>query len=307
MSIATVASACAREADPARSPIPAPGALWFGGDVHFGVSARSGLSDIAPSLAGAVGIVNLEGPLTREGRSFDEAAGGATWEGSRIVLTNPTDAPAKLYELGVRAVSTANNHRMDAGVTGVSRTASALEHARLLSLSHVPEFRPITASRSTLIAYDLENPAAPHQLAQALDEAATHQPSLRVVSLHVTGPASYLPRPELVTAVEVAVAHGADIVFAHGTHVIGPVERRGATVIAWGLGNLFFDCECTTEYEALILRVSLAPGHPAQVIPIRAGLGGRDASLSTDPDGVFDLLAALGSSPLRRGPVAAEF
>ena len=307
MILAMAPTACTREAVPAPEPPADPGALWFGGDVHFGVSARSGLSDIAPSLAGAVGIVNLEGPLTREGRSFGEAPGGATWEGSRIVLTNPTDAPAKLYELGVRAVSTANNHRMDAGVAGASRTAGALEHAGLLSLSDVPEFRPIGAARSTFLAYDLENPAVPDQLARALDEAAKHQPSLRVVSLHVTGPASYLPRPELLVAVEAAVFHGADIVVAHGTHVIGPVERRGSTVIAWGLGNLFFDCECTAEDEALILRVSLAPGHPAQVIPIRAGLGGRDASLHANPAGVFDLLEGLGSSPLTRVGQGAEF
>ncbi len=295
---ATAASACTREPirTTAKTPELAPDALWFGGDVHFGVSARSGLGDIAPSLAGAVGIVNLEGLISR-------SAGGSGRSGGDLWLRNPSDAPAKLRSLGVAVASIHNNHREDFGVQELADTMILLKDAGIESANR-PSRLSVGPSPYTLIAADLLTPNTAELLSSALD---TSTGSLRIVSLHVTGPASYLPRPELIAAVDAAVAHGADIVVAHGTHVIGPVERRGNTVIAWGLGNLFFDCECTTEDEAVILRVSLGPGHPAQVIPIRAGLGGRDANLHEDPAGVFDLLQALNSSPLTRGARAAEF
>ena len=87
---------------------------------------------------------------------------------------------------------------------------------------------------------------------------------------------------------------------AHGTHVVGPVERRGATVIAWGLGNLLFDCTCTDASEAVILRVELGPGLRAEVIPVRAGLGGAAVAPAPDALGILDLLDAIGAAPLRR-------
>lgn len=279
-------------------PDPAPGALWFGGDVHFGVSARSGLGDIAPILAGAVGIVNLEGPISM-------GEGGSQVRDGVVTLRNPRETATHLLNLGVRVMGTANNHRDDA-LTPDDALSWALASPKRAGIERVDSTGGIVVHDAdvNLFAYDLQDPDLPGELTAALDEIRR---GLRVVSLHVTGPASYLPRLELVALVDMAVDHGADIVVAHGTHVIGPVERRGKTVIAWGLGNLFFDCECTSEDEALILRVSIVDDHPAQVIPIRAGLGGRDAMLHENAAAVFDLLAGLGSSPLTRGPHAADF
>lgn len=289
-------SACGREPVPSTGKAPEPGALWFGGDVHFGVSARSGLGDIAPSLAGAVGIVNLEGPISME-------AGGAHVRDGVVTLQNPHETPTHLLNLGIQVATTANNHRGDDALAGTLNTPFALGEAGIADADRVHGL-VVGASEINLFAYDLRDQQSAAQLAAALDRISR---GINVIALHVTGPASYLPRPELVAAVDAAVAHGADIVVAHGTHVIGPVERRGNTVIAWGLGNLFFDCECTTEDEALILRVSLAPGHPAEIIPIRAGLFGRDAGLHEAPAAVFDLLDALNSSPLTRSSRSATF
>ena len=122
-----------------------------------------------------------------------------------------------------------------------------------------------------------------------------------IATFHTTGVPSYLPSPELRREVEGALEAGATVVAVHGSHLIGPVERRGAAVVAWGLGNLVFHCECTREDEGLVLEVRLAPGRvlEAAVVPVRAGLVGP-ARPAGDADGVFDLLEALGSSPLRR-------
>jgi poly-gamma-glutamate capsule biosynthesis protein CapA/YwtB (metallophosphatase superfamily) len=129
-----------------------------------------------------------------------------------------------------------------------------------------------------------------------------------VATFHVTGPPSYLPRPELRAAVDTAITAGALVVAAHGTHALGPVERRGKAVIAWGLGNLLFACDCTDEVDGAVLRVSIdGDAARARILPIDAGLRGAPARPGHNPELILDLLDALGSSPLRREGPAAGF
>jgi hypothetical protein len=271
-------------------------ALWFGGDVHLGESARGGLEGITAIVGGAAGIVNLEGPV-------GDGAGGARIdaEGARVWLTNPSTAPAWLRAHGVVAASITNNHADDLGPEGPAHTA-----ARLRDGGVVPAGAPAGPARFTVggtvvsfLAHELEEPGLAEALAA---ELLAGEGTLRAVALHVTGGRSYLPSPALRRAVDGALAGGADIVVVHGTHVLGPVERRSGAVIAWGLGNLLFDCVCTVDTEALVLRVAIGPDGPgvAEVIPVTAGLGGLGVTLAADAEGVFDLLDALESSPLTR-------
>jgi len=73
-------------------------------------------------------------------------------------------------------------------------------------------------------------------------------------------------------------------------------------VIAWGLGNLLFDCECTRERDGLVLRVELEGRRVArvEVIPVDAGLLGEAARPAHNPALVLDLLEAIGSQGLMR-------
>ena len=132
-------------------------------------------------------------------------------------------------------------------------------------------------------AYDLSG-GVPRNLEEGL-HAARQRGNLLIASFHVAGPPSYLPHPELRSAVKIAIAAGAKIVVAHGTHAIGPVERRGNLVVAWGLGNLVFACDCTDEREGLLLEIVLRDGEidSASVIPIEAGFQGEPARVSADP------------------------
>jgi len=109
--------------------------------------------------------------------------------------------------------------------------------------------------------------------------------------------------------VEMAYQAGASVIAAHGTHAIGPVERREHSIIAWGLGNLAFACDCTQEREAIILRVRVGPSGAihADVFPVQAGLNHAPALPSQDAKGVFDLLEAIGSSKLQRQGSFASF
>ncbi len=290
--------------DPDPREVPAAPALWFGGDVHLGATPRGGLDGVVAAVGGAVGVVNLEGPLA-------DGPGGAWIDGATVRLANPAGAPAHLHAAGVRAASVANNHALDDGDAGLVRTIAGLRAADVAPVGGPagPARLDVDGVPVTLLAYALGDgrgpaasggpavPASPVPSTLGADLAAAE--GVRVVAFHVDGPPSYLPAPALVAAVEAAVAGGADVVVAHGTHAVGPVERHGDAVVAWGLGNLLFDCACTDEADAVVLRVELSPGRPAEVVPISAGLGGAPASVAAD-DGVLDLVDALGGTPLAR-------
>jgi poly-gamma-glutamate synthesis protein (capsule biosynthesis protein) len=261
-------------------------AIWFGGDVHMGAAPRGGLTFIRDMVGGAVGVVNLEGPIVAE-------VGGA-WADGGVRLANPPGAAAVLARDGVVAASIANNHRLDDGAAGEARTVASLRAAGVAAVGASGGDALLYVGDSVVRIQAFELTDSPLRL------TLPSQPGVDVVALHVTGPPSYLPTPALVSAVDAAVAAGAEIVVAHGTHVVGPVERRGGALVAWGLGNLLFDCPCTDADEAIVLRVTLTEGLPAAVLPIRAGLGGAAAGPAPDPDGLLDLLDALGGARLRR-------
>ena len=139
--------------------------------------------------------------------------------------------------------------------------------------------------------------------------AARREGDVLVATFHVSGPASYLPAPELARAVDVALAAGAAVVAAHGTHALARVERRGRAVIAWGLGNVAFACRCTEETQGALLEVEVGRegAGVAAIIPIDAGLDGGRARGAEDAAFTFDLLGALGSAALVRRGDRAEF
>jgi poly-gamma-glutamate capsule biosynthesis protein CapA/YwtB (metallophosphatase superfamily) len=225
-----------------------------------------------------------------------------------------------------------NNHALDLGARGQKATRAALLDAGITAAGAAPGQPMAVVLRNqkavAVVAYDLStllanaaagsiNPggtngdsrAAVSREVTAAVARAERRVDVVVVMFHVTGPPSYVPAPELVWAVDAAVAAGAQIVAAHGTHAPARVERRGPAVIAWGLGNLVFSCPCTDERDGLVLRATVADGRvtSAAVIPVDAGLQGEPARLSRDPELMFDLLQALGSSPLSRAGDRAYF
>jgi poly-gamma-glutamate synthesis protein (capsule biosynthesis protein) len=267
--------------------------LWIGGDVHLGTGGRGALAGITGIVRGVPGVVNLEGPV---------GDGGSGGDPPRL-----TQSPAALAELpaaSVRVAGIANNHAGDAGPRGAAATRDALAALGVLAAGGPagPAVLTLGGLRVVVTAHDL-SAGVPADLAGDL-AAARRRGDVLVATFHVSGPPSYLPAPELVRAVEVALAAGAAVVAAHGTHALARVERRGKSVIAWGLGNLAFACECTDEAQGALVEVELGTDGAgrAEVIPVDAGLEGAPARAAADPGFTFDLLGALGSSPMvRRG------
>lgn len=276
-----------------------PVELWIGGDVHVGQGTGEGLAPLSSALLGASGIVNLEGPV---GDSREMGEG----EGPR--LANAPSALPALRAAGVRVAGIANNHAADRGPAGPLETAEALRRAGILPAGAPsgPAVLTVHGRRVVIAAHDLAG-GVPAGMAEELG-AARALGDVLIATFHVTGPPSYLPRPELRAAVDAALAAGARVVAAHGTHALGPVERREGAVIAWGLGNLLFACDCTDEVDGAILRVSIdGEVVSARIIPIDAGLRGAAAGPGHNPGLLLDLFEALGSSPLRREASAASF
>jgi poly-gamma-glutamate synthesis protein (capsule biosynthesis protein) len=276
---------------------PRDAELWFGGDVNLGDGGNGQLRNISGMVQGAVGIVNLEGPVAR---------GAAA---RKFRLWNSPQALSELYAINVRVAGIANNHAQNFGADGQQQTARALNEHGILATGGPSGAALLNVSGLSIAitAHDLTN-GVPAKLEGDLANARKAADVL-VATFHVTGPVSYLPRPELKRAVEIAYHAGAKLIVAHGTHAMGPVERRGDTVIAWGLGNVAFACDCTDEEDAILLRVHVQQGSvtSAEVLPLQAGLNKRPAQPGQDPGGVFDLLEAIGSSKLTRKDNAASF
>jgi hypothetical protein len=220
---------------------------------------------LAPELA-----AHLHGPgiVNLEGPVGDPP--GATSDGTRTtLLADPAALPA-LRDAGIRFAGLANNHRDDAGPEGPARTAAALAALGI----------------------------------ESSDAGTFEVDGQKVVLIHVIadpGP----PSEALRADVDAAIASGADVVAVSGTHAFAGVERRGGTIIAWGLGNLAFDCACTSGRDALLLQVQI--GGPATVIPIRAGLRGEAARMADDPDAFLDALSAMSPTELSRQSEMATF
>ncbi len=278
--------------------VSTPVDIWLGGDVHLGKGNTNVLAPLKSITHNATGIINLEGAVA-ETSSLREG----------IVLLNAPHRLAILKEAGVAVAGVANNHAQDAGDQSLVHTVEQIRMAGLLPVGEMAGTAVFERERMRLVvsAHDLTG-GVPPRLAEELRRARA-QGDILIATFHVTGPPSYLPSRELKQAVDIALSAGAQVIAAHGSHLPGPIERRGTVVILWGLGNLVFDCDCTAEKDALVARITFDQGQviKAQVFPIEAGLNGAPARLSANPAGMFELLTAIGSSPFQSDTDQADF
>jgi hypothetical protein len=264
--------------------------LWLGGDINLGDGGRGQLQGISGIVQGAAGIVNLEGPVAPRLVAKEKPAKG------KLRLWNAPQALDELSTLNVRVAGIANNHAGDAGNNGPQQSAKRLREKGFVTAGGPAgvALLQVNGVYIAVTAHDLTQ-GLPANLAVEL-AAARGQADVLIATFHVSGPPSYLPRPELRRAVEIAYQAGASVIAAHA-------------VIAWGLGNVAFACDCTREQDAILLRVRVGTSGAVQadVFPIQAGLNNRPALPSQDAKGVFDLLEAIGSNKLQRNASSASF
>lgn len=262
----------------------------------MGATAAGGLVSMGQRLGG-VGVVNLEGPVQAD------ADADSAWP-----LVNAPQVARALKQAGVAVAGVANNHAQDLGPMGVEMTMQTLERAGIQPSAFPRNAHLMLAGLPVVVsAHDLSAGLAP-DLEQQLAGVAVRG-EIWVATFHVQGPHSYLPPPLLEAAVDAALAHGATVVAAHGTHELARVERRGRSVVAYGLGNLVFVCPCGHGDDGLVLRVQLDHNgaQQAQIIPVEPGRRNRPVRLAQRPDLTLDLLVSLRSTPLRRAGAFAWF
>src|SRR4051794_13311722 len=214
--------------------------------------------DFRPLLAGQKAIVSgadlalchLETPLAPE---------GGPYHGYPSFTVPPEIGPA-LVATGYDACSTASNHSMDAGTSGIDRTLDTLDAD---GLRHTGSARSAAEARTVLTfdvrgtkvamlsyAYGLNgrsNPAGepwhvnlinPTRILADAKRAKAGGADVVVVALHwgpeYVHPPTAAPRPlaeTLTASPDIALVYG------HHAHVVQPVQKVHGKWVVYGLGN----------------------------------------------------------------------
>lgn len=259
---------------PASSPAsssPAPAARSFtvvaSGDVliHPALTAQAtadsgtAVPDFGPLLAGVAPVVSaadlalchLEVPISEPGGPYSGYPS----------FNAPPQIARALAEAGYDSCSTASNHTLDQGPTGVRRTLDALDAA---GLAHTGSARSAQEATRPLI-FDLGParvaqvsftygfnglglPAGAPWLANTLDpQAVLHaaraarQAGADVVIASLHWGTEYQAEPTQVQrelAARLLADPAVDLIVGHHAHVVQPFERIGGEWVAYGLGNL---------------------------------------------------------------------
>lgn len=246
---------------PTASQPDATAVLAFAGDVHFEGSAAAGLGGELGSafevLADAdAAVVNLETAITVAGDP----------QPKQYTFRAPPQALAALRAAGVDAVSLANNHGMDFGVSGLHDTLAAEESSGLPILgAGTDEDEAFEPWRTTLQGIDVSvlaatdvldssaiatwtaGPGVPG-LASAKDparllaavEAERERADVVVVFLHWGVERQTCPTARQQELARLLADAGVDVLVGSHAHVLQPQDMLGSTSVHFGLGNFLW-------------------------------------------------------------------
>ncbi len=184
-------------------------------------------------------------------------------EGPWSVWPDPVNAPPHLadaiVDLGFDACSTASNHSLARGFTGVASTIQALQE---VGLPHAGTAISEEDSTRTTLLNVKDVPVAllsytygfngiprpfdwccnlidPDRIVADAQRARSHGASIVVVSLHQGVEGIAAPTNEQRTTIDALAASGfVDLVIGHHAHVVQPVTKVGEMWVAYGHGNL---------------------------------------------------------------------
>ncbi|MGH3328586.1 MAG: CapA family protein [Streptomycetales bacterium] len=214
-----------------------------------GYDFRRILAGVKPVVAGAdLAICHLETPLAPSGGPFE---GYPTFDA-------PPQVAEGLAATGYDTCSTASNHTLDQGASGVARTLDALDDSGIRhagsARSHAEAHQPtiidvegaLVAHLSYTFSFNGISPSA-SWIANPIDREAILRDARKVrqagaqvvvVSLHWGSEYWHEPTPEQRDLAEALLSSSAvDLIVGHHAHVVQPFERVDGSWVAYGLGN----------------------------------------------------------------------
>jgi poly-gamma-glutamate synthesis protein (capsule biosynthesis protein) len=231
------------------------------------------------------------------------------------IFNGPPQVATALADIGYDACTTASNHSIDKGATGVARTLDVLDAA---GLKHAGTARdPAEWATPTLLragdvtvgslAYTfsfngLRLPRDKPWLANPIDidtilfdarRARIAGAEVVIVSLHFGTEYSHSPNGYQLNVVRRLMASAdIDLILGHHAHVVQPMERIGDKWVAYGMGNQVSNQTRAGTRDGIMPRFTFTEVSPgvfrvtrAEVIPTHMWTSG--------PKRVFDVPATL--------------
>lgn len=238
------------------------------GDLNLGATGGAVLAPLSGVLRGDVRLCNLEGPLVDECATHGET------------LCAPTER-ARVLRGSIDVAGLENNHADDAGPRGRVSTIAALRRVGVVAAEKTATI--VRRGRTiTILSRALAPGAMPDEELLAAVRATR---GLRIVNLHWGETGMLQPSAAQRASARALIDAGALAVIGHGPHSVQPVEAYRGGVIAYSLGNLAFECDCTTERDGVILDFAIdrrGRVHDIALVPIEVGLHGAASRPSQD-------------------------
>ncbi len=299
------------------------GHYHIGEGVAFTVS-REGpdflFENVAPFLRRAdLCLGNLEVPLSRD----SEAVGPRS-----LMFRGSPECAHALRRAGFHALSVANNHILDHGVTALRDTLTYLGSAGIVPLGVRSENGPFQSEphlvevgglRFVLLGYWFTRKptrsvaiGSPETLVEDLVnvDKAFH-PDRKVLSVHWGDEYAEFPSPtQLRTAERIASVTQNVILLGHHPHVIQGVEVKENSLFAYSLGNFIFDANfCPDVMRGAVLSVSLSGRELRgfRLTPVRIGPRHRPSLAPDDKELTKRFDAAVRNVGRFRGKSEAEY
>jgi poly-gamma-glutamate synthesis protein (capsule biosynthesis protein) len=230
---------------------PAPGQtvrLAFFGDIS--AVANSSAPDCDPAIRALLGtadlvIGNCESPVVDRPSAVLGTKLGTHHAMSERFLAEALAAAG--IEREKLVLSLANNHVLDQGIAGFDETVAALKRLgiRTIGLDAGGPVRAVQVGPLTigLAAFTLWRNADADQFAGrvSMDSDPTRWPrhgfDLLCAVPHWDWEFRHFPRSDTRALAKQLAGQGVGLIAGHHAHVVQPVERIGATVVAYGLGD----------------------------------------------------------------------
>jgi poly-gamma-glutamate synthesis protein (capsule biosynthesis protein) len=198
------------------------------------------------------GFANLEFPVAEPGWMLP---------GRTATFWHEPGVAAGLFAAGIRVVSLANNHLMDAGERGLAATLAACRDAGLhaigagrdLAEARTPARLTLAGREVVFLAYGAAAAADRAQAARAgvapLEPELIREDVARwrgaadtlVVSVHWGSMYVEHPPERVVSLAAELAAAGVDLVLGHHPHVLQGFRRDGRTLTLFSMGDAAFD------------------------------------------------------------------